>query len=795
MGKIRELGKGTVKGTAIFVMAFLFAVFFYLFCSGFFNYKDAAFLYSTESFPVIGLLCVTAVIFFLLLYKITGDILRRCKKGALKIICLCLVIIALAVQLYFLFYVRSYYKWDSGFVIGAAASLAEKGEVAEEAFYYMSVYPNQNTFVLITAALVKLGNLLGINAADRPLLFNLFNTICLDLSVFLVIPIIKKIRPGLAGWEFSRILFLLLCNPFLYVGASYYYTITLSLPLSQGFLYLMISFFSRESSRKKGREREGMESWKEEKNGRERESGKEEKNGGKRQILEMILAGVLLGAGYELRATAVIFGIGALFTGIFMLTEGKCQKWGNIVSALCIMMATAVLTASSLSAFQKNYVGIDTKDTAFPASHWVMMSLTMPGSHNGEDEAYTASFPTREQKEEAVKARIKEKFSAMDLKEYLLLIKTKVKNTFGTGMNGYTTFLADALRTDGIYEWVFGSRRDAAVLWHQGYHLFMMLGILLALGRFIYGAVREKEIDFHIFLQALILLGAVLFYVLWEASEQYSVPFMMLMCSLGLTGYLDTDGRKRGEQTLREETVDREETVHRAGTMIQQEIWPALAFVAAAFVLILGICRYEAVTNISRPWSHPAAVQILANRSYPVDDGAELVQRIKLSDPFNHLVIQWRNPAQENSTAVYRLYLKEENSGKIVFEEEIRAAGTPYNGAGIYDFEEVVPKDEAYELCVEKTGGDPEDDLEFVIYDMYGYQPYPAGNLYLKEGGEIKEMTASLLFSVSGEYEGSYMGKIKYVFFVSLLFLIFLFMGFWCKLKMVCSYRGGKRDD
>lgn len=785
MGKIRELGKGTVKGTAIFVMAFLFAVFFYLFCSGFFNYRDAAFLYSTESFLVIGLLCVTAALFFILLYKITGDILRRCKKEALKIICLCLVVIALAVQFYFLFYVRSYYKWDSGFVIGAAASLAEKGEVAEEAFYYMSVYPNQNTFVLITAALVKIGNLLGINAADRSLLFNLFNTFCLDLSVFLVIPIIKKIRPGLAGWELSRILFILLCNPFLYVGVSYYYTITLSLPLSQGFLYLMLSFFGKELSLKGEREKEGME------------SGKGEKNGRRRQILKMIPAGVLLGAGYELRATAVIFGIGTLFTGIFMLTEGKCKKRGSFVLALCIMTATAVLTASSLFSFQKNYVGIDTKDTAFPASHWVMMSLTMPGSHNGEDEAYTASFPTGEQKEEAVKVRIKEKLSAMDLKDYLLLIKTKVKNTFGTGMNGYTTFLADALRTDGIYEWVFGSRRDAAVLWHQGYHLFMMLGILLALGRFIYGAIREKEIKFPIFLLALILLGAVLFYVLWEASEQYSVPFMMLMCSLGLTGYLDVGRHPGAEGQLNAEGHPnvKGQNKEKDASKMRRMLWPGLSFGAAAFILILGICRYGTVTEAVRLWSHPTAVQILANRSYPVDDGGKLVQRLKLSEPFNHLVIQWRNPAKEDSTAVYRLCLIEESSGKIVFEEEIRAAGTPYNGAGIYDFEEVIPKDPAYELCMEKTGGDPEDDLEFVIYDMYGYQPYSAGNLYLKENGEIKEMTASLLFSVSREYEGSYMGKIKYVFFVSLLFLIFLFMGFWCKLRMVWSYRGGKRDD
>lgn len=771
MEKIKALGKGTVKGMAIFVMAFLFAVLFYLFCSGFFNYKDAEFLYSMESPLGIGACCMTAVLFFLLLYKIAGDILARCEKRALKIIGFCMAFAALLIQLYFLFYVRSYYKWDSGFVIGAAASLVEKGQVTDEAFYYMSVYPNQNTFVLITAALIKLGNLLGIGAADRPLLFNLFNTICLDLSVFLVFPILKKIRPNLSDWKLCRILLILLCNPFLYVGVSYYYTITLSLPLSQGFLYLMLSLF-----------REGF-------------SGKNAKS------RKMIPAGILLGIGYELRATAIIFAIGALAVGIWMLIEGQCKKRGSLAAALCIMMVTALLTASGLSSFQKNYVGIDTEDTAFPTSHWIMMSLTMPGGHNGEDEAFTASFPTREQKEEAVKARIKEKLDAMSAGDYLLLVKTKIKNTFGTGMNGYTTFLADALRTDGVYEGVFGSHRDIAVLWHQGYYLFVMLGILLALGRFIYGFVREKEIDFFVFLHALILLGAILFYVLWEASEQYSVPFMMLMCSLGLTGYLDlgreacSHQKEEGNQTEGEITGERrcqkkQQTPKRQGTLLS-----GLSFGAAAFVLIFGIYRYEEVTAVSGSWSHPVAVQILANRSYPVDDGARLVQKLALSESFNHLVIQWRNPAQENSTAVYKVSLREEGSQNIVFQEEIRATGTPYNGAGIYDFEEVIPEETTYELWVEKTEGNPEDDLEFVVYDMYGYQPYAAGDLYSEENGKTEEMTASLLFLVSREYQGSYMGKIYYMIFISVLFLIFLFMAFWCKLRVVSFYRGGKRND
>lgn len=761
MEKIKAFGKGTVKGIAISAMAFLFAVLFYLFCSGFFNYKDASFLYSVESPLGIGACCATAVIFFMVFYKISGDILKRREKKALKIICFCLPSIALLIQFYFLFYLRSYYKWDSGFVIGAAASLVEKGKVTEEAFYYMSVYPNQNTFVLITAALIKLGNLLGVTAADRSLLFNLFNMACLDLSVFLTFPILKKIRPELPGWKLCRILLVLLCNPFLYVGVSYYYTITLSLPLSQGFLYLMLSLFCKENCKKETKKRNNL-------------------------ALKMILAGVLLGVGYELRATAVIFAIGAVAVGVWMLIEGMYKKRGSLVLALCLMVITALLTASALSSFQEKYVGIDTEDTAFPASHWLMMSLTMPGSHNGEDEAYTASFPTREEKEEAVKVRMKEKLDAMSLQDYFTLVKTKMKNTFGTGMNGYTIFLADALRTDSIYEGVFGSRRDITVLWHQGYHLFIMAGILLALGRFLYLAIKGKEIDFCIFLQALILLGAILFYVLWEASEQYSVPFMMLMFTLGITGYLDCgSGEEKGGKAEKEQSVRRR----------QSNFWFALSLGAAVFILIFGIYRYRAVTEAVVSWSHPVAVQILANTSYPVDDGTELVQRLELSEPFNRLVIQWRNPAQENSTAVYRLALKEEGSQNIVLEEEIRAAGTAYNGAGIYEFEEVVPKETAYELCLEKIEGSPEDDLEFVIYDMYGYQPYPAGNLYLKESGEQKETTASLLFSVSQEYQGSYMGKIKYIIFISLLFLIFLFMGFWCKLRVVSFYRGGKRDD
>lgn len=738
MEKACTMGKKTIRGFAIFAMVLLFCIILWLFCSGFLFYEDAAFLYAVERPIGLFCLCGVAVFFFVMLFIVSGSLFSKCGKTSLRIIYLGMTACMIFVQCYFLFYVRSCYKWDSGFVIGGAASLAETGSVAEEAFYYLSVYPNQNTFVLVTAMLVKLGNLLGIGIADRPLLFNLFNTLCMDAALFLVIPIIKKCRKNLEEWQLCRLWLFLLLNPFLYLGVSYYYTITLSLPLTQGFLYRMLSI--PEEGEKSGR------MWR-----------------------QLVPAGILLGVGYELRATAIIFAIAILASGVWYFVQKGGRRGKEILLRILAVLLAGCITAGGLSLAQKSFVGIDTTDTAFPTTHWLMMSLTMPGSHNAEDEAYTASFATREEKKEAVSKRLFEKLDEMSVSDYLRLVGTKIKNTFGNGMNGYAVFLADAYRTDGIYEAVFGAHKDFTILWHQGYYLFVMLGILVSIGRFLYLELLKKETDFYAFILLLVLFGAILFYVLWEASEQYSVPFMLVMALLGLMGCQDL------EHSLKK-------SCRRQKSVLYAAVY--LSFAAALFAALWGVRRYNVMTQTDMPFSHPVAVQVLANRSYPVDDGQTLVQELHLTEPFNHLVIQWRNPALEKSDAEYRLILREKG-GETVFEALIRAEGTGYNGAGSYDFDPVLPDEGNYELVFEKTNGAPENDLEFVLYDMYGYQPYPGGALSFNTATEQQKMTASLLFSVSMEQVVPYVGKKEFIISLSLIFLIFLFMGFWCKLRIV----------
>lgn len=792
------MGKSAGNVVAVACVGLLFAVLFLLFSGGFDFYQAAGFLYSFAGKAERVFLCALAVSAFGLLYvALGGEAFSLCRDKAVKILMTVVFLGAFVLQMYFLFYVRSCYKWDSGFVIGGASSLVQNGTVAEQAQYYLSVYPNQNTFVCITAALIRLSDLLGVSIGNRPLIFNLFNTICLDLSLVLSLAIMKKWKPQLDRKQFARILILMLCNPFVYLGVSYYYTITLSLPFTMGFLLLVMEKTGKADDENSQRDNSRNDS-----SLRKRD-----------RILKWILAGVLLGVGYELRATAVIIGIAAAITGVRRLLEFKVRhkntdagisKGSRIIKSMLvkfmIIAVTAILTASGLNTVQNKYVGIDTRDTAFPATHWLMMSLTMPGSHNAEDEAFTASFATKEEKAAAVKTRIGEKLEAMSFSDYAALVKTKVQNTFGNGMNGYNVFLAEALRTDGIYEVVFGGHKDFVILWHQGYYLFMMLGILLYAGRWLVCKVQTwkakatgQEEDFNGFFLLLILLGAILFYVLWEASEQYSVPFMMIMNCLGFMGFSEWEpGNGENE---REKNKKIGQKLCRVASIIGLGL--------AAAILIWGMARFPRFTSEESAQSYKAAVQILANTSYPVDDGWKLSQTVEIKRPFNRLIIQWRNPAMEESTAQYRVELRERTNnhedvnadqavGKIVFAADIDATGTGYNGAGIYDFETVVPDDADYEIVMYKVAGDPQHDLEFVVYDMPGYTPYSLGRLSLEtignEGisaGNGEELTASLLFSLSEEKTEPYASVKNYIFFISVIFLLFLFVGFWCKLRVV----------
>ena len=744
-------------------MAVLFAVLFFLWIHAFDYYSDAGFVYSLAGKAERIFLALLSLAFFCLLYYAAGLLTGHCGKKGMRVIRLVLFLLFIGLQCFFLFYIRSYYKWDSGFVLGAAASLAEQGKVADEAFYYLSVYPNQNAFVCLTALLIKLSNLLGIPVSARPLLLNVVNTVLMDLAILLLLSFLKTFHKVSAFGkrirteeEVERILcrerILLFCNPFFYLGTSYYYTITLSLVFVMGFIVLIFKNTDKEAASTEAKAKgTAWNVW-----------------------IRWIAAGILLGIAYEIRATAIIFAVAALIYAVYhMVFFATKTERGKIAGCIVITALPFLLTVGVLSVSMRSYIGIDTTDTAFPTTHWLMMSLTEPGGHNAEDEAYTASFATKEEKKAAVRERMVQKLHDMGLQGYAKLVKTKICRTFGDGMNGYTTFLADGYGTGEAYDALFGNHKDFTVLWHQGYYLFIMLGILISCIRMIQQLLKPLDSGKGCFLKLLFMLvslfGAILFYVLWEASEQYSVPFMLIMLFLGLVGMQTADD-------LRKEAVSE---------AAEKRISQGLMYGSLGAALLLGIwsiCRYRTFTVTPVEQSRTAAVQIMANEPYEVKDGEALIQDLTLHESCNHLVMQWRNPLGADNDSVYEVTLKSRDGSHIYMQEQITASQSDYNGAGIYDFETVKP---AIASCIEirKISGSAECNLQFVLYDMYGYTPYPGGDLRLANGAGETKLQASLLFLLTNELQAPYITSAKYIFFMTCLFLYFLFMGICCKLE------------
>ncbi len=833
---VKTVTEKVIRMSVIVIMAVLFVVLFFLFVNGFDSYSDAGFIYSFANKAERIFLAGFALLFFGFLFHIVGLFLKKCTQKSIKCINLGMWIVFIMIQAFFLFYIRSYYKWDSGFVIGAAASLAEQNSVAEEAYYYLSVYPNQNLFVFLTAVLVHLANFFNIPVADRPLLFNTFNTILMDLSLILLISILKKFHiESLFGKKIRseqereallcRMRFLLFCNPFLYLGVSYYYTITLSWIFTMGFLVLLlkgkdntekgekieeiIAETRGEIGEKTRKETKSEISEEEVKAKKQEETQTKKKTKKVQTIIRWGIAGILLGIGYELRATAIIFAIAALIVVIFRLLTGVTEKKRLAVKTILIALV-AVLSSQITHTSMINFVGIDTTNTAFPTTHWIMMSLTPPGGHNAEDEEFTASFATKEEKKAAVSERMREKLQTMGINGYAELVLTKVKRTFGDGMNGYTTFLSDGYKTGKLYDALFGNHKDLFILWHQGYYLFLMLGILMSVGvmlkagcnKDVFHVSRYRELFYFL----LVLLGAILFYVLWEASEQYSVPFMPVMLFLGLTGmqlmedgcigqsdkqlmedgcFGQSDMQKKEDGCIKTEKNKHFGRSKQVNAFKNQNKWFWLLGLAAAFAFAAwSICRYSVFVNHPFHQSQTVATQILANEPFWVDDGETLIQNLTLDGSCNHLVIQWRNPLGEENDSVYEIVFGSRDGTEIYFKEQIVAAQSGYNGAGIFDFETVTPNKEAV-ISIKKVAGSPDSDLQFVRYHMYGYTPYPGGSLEIVRDSETTKTDSSLLFLLSNETEKSYATPTGYIFFVTCLFLIFLFMGICCKLEVM----------
>lgn len=708
-----------IKNTCLFATrAVLVPVLGYLLVNGLTDYEESGFFFATQPRWILALLTVCMVLYLHYFLRCMWSCLGKMTEKRHRRTRVVLILSALFLQVFFLLYYRSSYLFDNAFVTGGASSLAQSGQVAPEAVYYLSSYPNQNAYVMLTALLWKAGSALGMSRGTIPLLLNLVNMLCLDSAVVLFFLIIKESKPDITQdrWTFLHLLMFL--NPFLYIGVSYYYTITLSMPFVMLLFYFYVKYLRHDSY--KG-------------------------------VWIPIGMGVTLGVGYLLRATTIIPAIAIAFG---LLLFGKRRKKDLLV------LLTALLCIAGIGRINSACIGLDTKDTAFPATHWIMMSMTPPGSHNAEDESYTASYATAGEKKQAVAERIVEKAQNMSGWDFAALLLAKIKNTWGSGASAYTVYLEHCLGTGAGYQWIFGNHRDFMILYHQGYYLLLLCWILYDV---VLSVIRSKTDSY---VCQLTFLGAVFFYTLWETGAQYKLPFLFVLMLLAAHGM---DERVSVGKSVKKRAVAR------------IPFGVCLLFLAFFFVKNVPV-----FTELKTEENNLVITQILANEEFELRDGEILEQTFQTDRSFNQIIFQWRNSG-EASDAVYMAEVcdKEDN---VIYSRQIEGT-QPGGGAVLMPFDLVQPRQrEEFVIRIYKTAGSRGSNLRFVTYKMGLYDAYPYGTFTLNG----QEQTRDMLLAVSEIKNTAYCEKGFYFMIVLLIMAAGLFLLLYDipEIKTPCRQKG-----
>lgn len=721
--------------TLIIVLLSLFIV--WIAGNGLTNYGDAKILVATQPKWVFFCMSIIAMLTLCLGVMAGYKLLQSASYKTLRILSVLSPVLMLILQGYIVFGIRGQYLWDAAFVVGAANYFKEHAQIVEEAKYYMSVYPNQNTFLLITVFFLKIADFLKPMVSDPLIVLNCINVVFLDISVFFIYLLAKKRIPLDEKYKRVGVQLILLCTPFFYVQVSNYYTMTLSLPFCLGLLLVFCKL--------------------------EEMAGLEEDNPSNsmrvKKILMSLLGGLLFGVGYMIRPTTIIFLLAGILVSVLFSLKHKRIKT-LILQILIVVIGFAIIWG--LTGVQKKVIGLDTRNTEFPTSHWIMMSLSGNGEHNEADEAFTASFSTKEEKVLQINQRIKEKLNELGPKGYLTLLGRKTLQTFVSGNMGTAFYQEYGLYTNRFYPYLFGEKKDAMIIYQQVLYIVCLLAILARMIR-----QRKKEKEFMELLLQLSILGGLIFYLIWETSPRYGSLFYPLILLLAV--YEIEPMFRFMENKIK-------------GKPIQLN---AIYAIAVLSIGIFWLWNSDKYTQTPREKEIPVVVQVLANQPFEVSEDKVFRQVIKPSRSFNRLLFQWRNQVGSENTAVYKItFRRNDEQMQTIFEEELIARGQANQGAFDKIFALEQPDQRGYVLEIKKIKGNPKDSLSFVVFDMGGYDAYPIGESFLNQNPVNKD----LLLLVSRQAVEPYFTRKEYWAMGLLWLFFFLFPQFCCKLMKMLKF-------
>lgn len=561
---------------------------------------------------------------------------------------------------------------------------------------YFSKYTNQVPLLIFAYFFTKIGSIFG--CTNVVLMGTIFNALFMSIMAFFIYLTGKELKDektGLLALIFTVI------NPIFYLYSSYFYTDTLCMPFAVIGLYLAIKCIKTDSIKKK--------------------------------ILFGILSGLIFFIGLKVRIVVVILLIAIL---ALILINKEIKHKLKIYFVLLIGLVVGLL------GFKVAYSFFDinlNSNEAFPITHWLMMGLNEEhtGGYNGSDHDLTFNEKTYEEKKEANIEEIKTRLKELGPIGLIKLEGAKIARTWSSGNYGVYAKLNNTSDGVGIYEYLGGYGNTNIFLKYSLQILKTYISFMILLG--LVTRFRKKSDTYHYEdIIYIALFGAILFYILWESAQRYSLSFLpWMIIPLGL---IYERINKKEEDLSKKEKYNHIMKISSIALML-----------ITTLLLTMNFYKYTLEEKTYED------VRILSYRGFSkIEIGENTVSQTFTTDNnFNQISINFENTnKEEKSTYLFRLY--DSKTGEILAQKEF--ASSNVNGNYKFKFDDINPTAETtYEIEITKLEG--ESVLKIGTYDegVY-YKSYNNGSILIND----EEMTGSFIFRVDETHQRTYMSILSY---------------------------------
>ena len=561
---------------------------------------------------------------------------------------------------------------------------------------YFSKYTNQVPLLIFAYFFTKIGSIFG--CTNVVLTGTIFNALFMSIMAFFIYLTGKELKDektGLLALIFTVI------NPIFYLYSSYFYTDTLCMPFAVIGLYLAIKCIKTDSIKKK--------------------------------ILFGILSGLIFFIGLKVRIVVVILLIAIL---ALILINKEIKHKLKIYFVLLIGLVVGLL------GFKVAYSFFDINlnpNEAFPITHWLMMGLNEEhtGGYNGSDHDLTFNEKTYEEKKEANIEEIKTRLKELGPIGLIKLEGAKIARTWSSGNYGVYAKLNNTSDGVGIYEYLGGYGNTNIFLKYSLQILKTYISFMILLG--LVTRFRKKSDTYHYEdIIYIALFGAILFYILWESAQRYSLSFLpWMIIPLGL---IYERINKKEEDLSKKEKYNHIMKISSIALML-----------ITTLLLTMNFYKYTLEEKTYED------VRILSYRGFSkIEIGENTVSQTFTTDNnFNQISINFENTnKEEKSTYLFRLY--DSKTGEILAQKEF--ASSNVNGNYKFKFDDINPTAETtYEIEITKLEG--ESVLKIGTYDegVY-YKSYNNGSILTND----EEMTGSFIFRVDETHQRTYMSILSY---------------------------------